>query len=599
MSLSIDYNGWGSTTNDWDSLDISEHRTELVYGDDGFTPEAVRHRMSGTALVNSTGPSDLRDKLVEARQRLARSGKALSITFGGSAIADIDPDNQAKRSDEQGYPQAEFSVASHQGLRTAVIGWTFEWSDVEPITGAGEDSTFHVVSHVWGTEWDLDRNGLARWNVAGTLKVRDNVVATGIGQGAAPRLGSNPDAYRGLVAPAPPPGFRLESQQWIVNESGNRLTYRLLYQEHARDLPQPAFAGEASTRFYSDIEHAYTGTKTFQGELSGGRNTNPHHLLSSLVLMAKRVIKFDGSDRDLVLSIEVTEPDVLSRNAVGLRIQARGLQASTSSQVFSGITVGIDFTEGNKQLQSPSVYGAQFVRSAKRALFEAMSGYTSSTFPTADWQFAGSQDVEYQVADADYPGEYTGGGIPPGTIPDATPAHLEYNYHDVETVHRVSEDNRLMRVGAYGAGAADRVYQAESPAVLIETLYSASRLNQAPVIAPMAPPGGAMIKKQRQWIEKERPDANGNVLMRAYYYRVIEALDTGDGGLFATDTVSIDGVQTITRRFTFPAGVITQPFDPRQDDASEAAGRGILQPGPVVGLDLQAVSAPLISPVGG
>ena len=97
------------------------------------------------------------------------------------------------------------------------------------------------------------------YTVVGTLRVRTGSASTTFWNGVRDTAGSTnyaagnvltsmgsiPDQFRDVVLPPLPPGFRTESMEYAVDETGTRLAYTVVMFEEARVLPGPAKKGTA------------------------------------------------------------------------------------------------------------------------------------------------------------------------------------------------------------------------------------------------------------------------------------------------------------------------------------------------------------------
>ncbi|GAG47967.1 unnamed protein product, partial [marine sediment metagenome] len=217
------------------------------------------------------------------------SGFVLSIS---NATGDVTEDttiasyDSLESDDMLGTPSGEFTLNEIHGQRTAVLGFTIRWHDLEAIAGDDTSPDYDVAGHWWTQQWDIDPVGNATWTVSGSLVVRATSRGTTT---SAVNRGNNPDTYRTLVLPQLPQGYRIESEKWATDESATRLIYTIVAKQYAKKLPAPGKTGDARFIWRRAINagpEGGIGIKFFEGELEAADGVSAGQLIQALVNVA-------------------------------------------------------------------------------------------------------------------------------------------------------------------------------------------------------------------------------------------------------------------------------------------------------------------------
>ena len=198
-----------------DNVKIDEWRSVPIYEVDGISHATTEHRFSGTALISAATTILFEAKLAQARALLLRPRGNLVVTLGALNHINITAPDDADG------PLANFRSSEPVTSLCAIVTFDISYSKYE--LNAAENKG-DVLAHRWTQEWEIGRDGMMRHLVAGSLRVLASAAATG---GAAVNIGSNPDAYRQIVTPELPPGFRREFMRFAIDETGNRLRYTI------------------------------------------------------------------------------------------------------------------------------------------------------------------------------------------------------------------------------------------------------------------------------------------------------------------------------------------------------------------------------------
>lgn len=583
MGWQITYNDFGSDPgsgdSNWSNISIDNYRSEAILAPDNETHETTRQTLSGTALIHvGPGPTQnelFEELLVQARSQLSRQGKHLVITAGGDTMfANVygQAEDESDQNDETlGTPRCDFSITRIMGELSAIVGFTFTWHDYEIITTTTETDNYHVMSHVWTQRFKLAESGLQTHIVDGWARVRADAGLAGMGV----LLGANPDRYRALIIPAlPAPGFRQISAEFFIDETAQRLVYHIENQEYARELPGPATQGDGrfTWRRSLDAGDSMLGYKVFEGELEGEVGSDRGALLSALILASKERINYvptEGTNSDQIMSIEITEVDIFSKNRIGLKVEARGAGDGSSPWGNGpGFDLLVDLTAGADSYSRPGPYGAQMIAAVRRNLFQPASGYNELNFPKAQTESVALAAPDDYVAPISMVAALT-------DLPDAgvafaqsQPENQEYPYTKISVTERMHRNPCMVVLHGAGLESNTIAYQTRKPDVYIVSNYTLVRQNKAPDLVQLSMPAGSILLASNYDVKPGRVDANNNREYVATYNRVLQVADTGLTGW----TSQLAGGVTV-RVFDPPSGVLAFGWDPSTEAPDEAADR--------------------------
>ena len=626
MSWEVTYNNFGSegaSGFQWQGLRIDEYRTEPLLAEDGQTHYSTKHTMSGTALlvvtVDEVGQGALETAIITAQQKLTKQNRRLVIKVNGTTLADsgsndfdddgglADQDDTAldPSTDEAGYPRSHIILSEIYGSSNALVSWSFEWLDIRIRTADGESAAnqYDVLSHQWRQQFRIAENGLQEWRVEGTLHVKPY---PGTATANSTLLGPNPDAYRRLVMPVIPPGFRVKSMDWATDKTGERLVYALAFQEHARRLPKPARRGTGTFTFSRSLmgEGGLLGTKVFEAELEGDAGASTSDLLRSLLDSSTQRIVYAGPGRDLIIQQQIREYDIYSKKRIGIKIVARGYDAAFQAQSGGAplpqipVNFGIlsDFIGSRSQVAlAPDAYGSKLIGSFKRRLFVPY-GYGTGTdsFPRAELVALSGSPVEGDIdntfpaesdatettheipAEEDVPGTVEGWPVPRGDEAGMQQEdEMQAHYLQVRGVERFVYQPNLVVLSTYCEPVAQIVWPERPPTVILESEYTVTRHGEPPPPIRFATPTNGIVLEETTSLDAGAPDANDNRTYRRDYRRRVQIVAGVVGGSIswrnnrATMTFGDGSKLTITYMFpVFPA-MSNRPADPRTDNPNE------------------------------
>lgn len=610
----IDYNGFGSTTSDWGTLQIdSISQTPVDQADDAMESK-VRHVLRGTALIQRSSASAFNAALSSARDKLLRRVQTILVKIEDGAtdriLYEIDtpdvtvddagtpgvPDHPDSGSfltpATRGYPRAQFEITEITGELCAVVGFTIEWETVAMTSGADYDSD--AIEHVWSSDIAVDEDQRQVWTVRGRLTILQNSDA-----GSDQFLGSPPDVYRRLVFPTPPDGFRVMSQQYGVSEGAETLLYQVSFREHARALPSPATRGEGSFVFRRQIDMGGLAFKVFSATLWGNAQSNRGELLRQLILASKKRIDYAG--KDIIDSIEVEEADIFSGNEITYTVQARSLgdpddPANTNVQDI-GSPIVVESDDGGdppvyetQYAEIPDAYGSSAIRQVQRAIFRpgseivAAGTKASATAPSATYYTVPTDVADNAFLGAIAGDDESGEGQQQDNLQTA---HENNPFLGITSRITITTENHLREFEPAGTGATykPKLIQYQSPTVTIKEEFTASRARKAPDFIALGQIPGTYTVSQRMVGSAGPLDANTNRSFAASFERVSRVIDSpGLTTGYYDQSVSIDGVSVSLRGWEPPnrAGTIDGgastypwlrlPYDPRTEaDAGAAA----------------------------
>lgn len=572
MPWQVEYNGFGA----WTNLTIESVRYEPIEESDGTTARTLRGIIRGRGLIANANENDLRADIANVRAAFAERERRLLINNGATtAIVDIDPVSVGGTPTlARGYPRATCDIVEIAGTITAMVAFEIQWVEA-PATDEDDD----ILSHWWQQRFNIDEAGLSTWTVNGGLHVADNAAGEpNEPPDDDPTQGPEPDIYRRLVFPAIPENFRVKSMEWAESEDGNRLLYQIVAQEHARPLPAPARRGSGTFTWRRAIESGdLLGVKSFDAELEGDANADRGELLASLLDAASNRITFAGAGSDQILSIEVTESDIFSRNRVGLRIRARGVASADNNPLSPGFNLLKSLVADGEQAVTMDPYGSALVRFVKRVVFAG--GYVANDFPIAQTATVGeptAAPTPYAIDETAIVADFET-VLPPGQLTDETGGsaeHAEYPFLKVSVKERVYTEQHAIALKEQSINGVDYPYQTETPDLFLESEYEIIRQGKPAEEIFLKPVAGAMLIAESADIKPGEIDANNNRSYVTVYRRRMQVLRTPQSASrFVSESGTIDGITFFLRRAVVPN--IAIGADPRRETVSEADNRTI------------------------
>lgn len=576
MAWTLSYNGFSS----WSNLSIESIRYEPVEEDDGRTARLLRGTLRGRGLLTAGSAAALAGLIADARAAFEERGKAFSISNGTTIYSQA-----ANEGVDPTYPRGTVEITEITGVVTAVIVFEIEWMGTPE---NDTDTVDDVISHWWTQRFNIDESGLSTWSVNGGIHVANYAADSGTSYpgSSSVQLGDEPDHYRALVFPTLPANFRVKSLDWAESPDGQHLIYSIVAQEHARPLPRPARRGSGAFTWRRSIESGdLLGVKSFDAELEGDANSDRGELLAALLTAASRRIIFAGTNSDQILSIEVSETDIFSRNRIGLRITARGAGNASGNPLelqpnFSLVDAIVEEAEYAEPMDP---YGSALVRMVKRAVYAG--NYTSANFPRAETQELGAPgapdpyEVEETAITTDYVATIDAGQLTGDDPGGAALAHQDAPYVRVQVTERTSLRPHVIALKEQSLSGSDYPYQTESPDLVLETEYQVTRQRIPPDHVMLDVPAGCILLDESFSVSPGEVDANSNRSFHGVFRRRLQMLrNVNSAGNQVTDSATIGGVFV---RFTrlVPTGLrMGLPYDPRRETAGAAAARTAFDP---------------------
>jgi len=632
----ITYNGFGTngdTNLQWKHINIQNYQSTPQFSEDGQTHWTTLHSLSGTAIIGASTATSLQTAIQNARQRLQKQHRLLviqindvdivgtagsgSLTHGTGGLAGTD-DISGINTDDAGYPRCSFNIDKLYGTTNAMVSFTFEWMEINILSGEDTEDSWAVLSHHWTQSFSIAESGLQTWTIDGTLHVRPWDVTIGNDYN---NLDRNPDSYRRVVMPLIPSRFRIQSMRWATDKSGAKLVYSIVLQEHARGLPSPANKGSGTFVFKKaiDSQAGLLGIKMFDAELEGDASADPTALLAALLTAStKRInwVKAEGRPRDLITSIEVRESDIFSKKRIGLRVTARGIDPNVISAVKGdygkGLGFGIlsDFVDDANVATPIDPYGNALICSFKRQLFIPYAGYSDEDFPKPKLMTlphsptTNVDDVNANVdptegedayivsdeilADPKSETEDLGGDYwDPEEI--QSPDDIQHKYIKVRGTERIGVKSNIIPFSTHSANPYHLPWQTEAPKIIMESEYTISRQGEPPPMLVYKVPINAVMLDQQSSVEAGEIDGNGNRMFTRHIKRTVQLM-FGWGGddveeVWQTRDWEIVGVGTLQISYAhgevFP---IKRPHDVRTDERNIIEDHSIFEsPNPVSG----------------
>jgi hypothetical protein len=540
-----------------DNIFVDQFNTELIFAADNFTPIGQSITVSGTATIDiTTAYTTLLDKL----QRGSNRCTSIVIDIDGTTLVDL----QSSK-DDAGGPFCKLSTTQVIGKKTALIQFlvTAQQSYVASQT---------VVAHRWDQKMSLDAAGRLTRSVSGTL-----TVARGT-NGAANSLATNAswegkiayaDLFRNAIIPdVPGEGWRRESQEFAMDESGSMLVYSFADKRYAFDLPNNVRTGDMSFTYERSLENPVQAVCSFSCELEAdlGLNniagTTPNRRLVEIAVeLSKTRIDLNYA-RTIVQRMRVTEQNMLSGFSIRFELDAvvmpRAADNSTNITAI-GYMVGNAFTITRTESRAVDAYGPYSLAAGVQSTYgmiphwvsNAVSGMeeTSGSMPRAALFTITDANVHGAVNVAVISGN--GGVTAMNSLFDGfyqgTQNQPALNGNDYQTLvqHTVSNtkaryDSGIVRLSPMYVSAADFVFQTRKPIATITERVEVSRMNQSPPKVLRELPSNAYLLNDDWQVSWGQYDSQGNRLFSGVYTREYAMYDPGGDALltsgFATQT---------------------------------------------------------------
>ena len=335
------------------------------------------------------------------------------------------------------------------------------------------------------------------------------------------------------------------------------------------------------------------GLKIVDIELEADKHTAPARLLAAAHNIAQFMVNFSGAGADMILEVEVEQPEIFDANRVVLRIVAQGnaLPPSSPDGPLQPLNVNLvllgQFLEGLDPYDPPGPYAvkvgenpdvAQTIYRIKEQV-RYVPDDSQSSLPRAQVEEPTAHNVVeqvYSIPDAVYE-DLTDINIPPASTSDPTSDQLAFQYVNVDVNEWIEVEDSGMRVlHPRSLNAPGIPFQIGKPRVLLYSEATLIRRGAAPERTFLKVPSGGTLISERFRVRPGNLDAQNHRLYTAFHQRVIQLADHGESPVGGA--AGGFGTQNGFRTFWPPNNIIAFPFDPRVELPANARGRTIFQP---------------------
>lgn len=638
-------------------VDQFHHLTEA--GPEKAGRGITRHLLEGSANVIFTPPSgseSMGTKIAELTARLNRPAQALvwKITGlgdgGDTTMVDI-----AANGDDMSGPVPNVIVQQIEGSRMARVRFTFEWRTT--VKASSTSVLNRVREFVMQASFDIDDKGATTITKTGYLVMKrtDSIgtydppsfpsraaMGTWDASGSPPGFTSGenradfvpdypgndlaaanmPEEYRRLVAGNLPNGFRRISQRYITDETRCRLVFQVVDKEFFRKMASPARVGEATFEFERMFgeESQMVGLKRFAVELEGPNTVSVYALLALAVQMSHNRIMWSKQTKngvtyqpDIIQRIKVAEPNILTRNAVRLEVDAI---ATSDAGTIGSVGVGTG-TPYSSSLFLTDVMGALNIETLGKSGKGSGEGSPSGGTATFVFEEATSPDAFgefgiYRITPSGtfFDPELQSGSLNwktttvitaanrenavykfPGQVVDDIIANRKVGmgvdakknrkqaatgadrapYLRVKVSSKHSTDTGIVVAQSQSLQGADIDFQVRKPRAFITDVVEMVRLNEAPEKSMLPKRAGGKIVHQTDHVDPGVSDNVNNRLLGAVFVRVYQMAD--GGGSASNGFGTVGGIRQYAP-YADGAGalenVVPQPKLVTQDTTDEA-----------------------------
>tara|TARA_R110002020_G_scaffold15801_6_gene56408 strand:- start:5427 stop:7415 length:1989 start_codon:yes stop_codon:yes gene_type:complete len=640
MTYKITYNGFGTsgaTDYKWDFIKLQSYQSTPLFEEDDQTQWSTHHTLSFTALLTVTATAKIDNVINNCRTKLSKQGRLLVVTVndgtGDQTIASTGIDTSTNlndltsvtdvnnNSDTRMYPRVKFDINQFYGNNNAMVAVTLEWRESTADTMDSGETNWFVLSHQWRQRFTFAENGLQTYTVEGTLRVKPYPSASESCSSEAGGVehGTNPDSYRKTVMPMIPSGFRVKGMNWAVDQTGEKLIYSVVLQEHARGLPRPARTGTGTFTFKKSLTSGgagLLGVKVFSAELEGDASCDERELLAALLDACTQRIKWTGRNKDWVTSIEVKEMDIFSKKRIGLTVQAQGLGEDTMAFFGEGQSgdlptsnfgIFTNLIKEGRQAIAPNVYGSALIGAYKKQLFVTHAGYSRGNFPKAqpfnianssttgtDPYSGNEMDANSCIVDVDdvvY--ELPGDIIVDPPPPSSSQGDLTGDFGG-DAEGEISQDAKVLKVVgserlgikhdfaivpmATGSFIQQFAWALGPPTIILESEYTITRHDKTPPMLMFKVSDDALVLEEQTSVDTGSIDGSGRKLYTRHHKRKVQLLYymTDDATATFHDFTATVGGHTIHKRiYMAQVGKMFRAADARTDDVGEVEGNTV------------------------
>lgn len=575
---------------------VDAYNCEPLYAGETTTVYAQKITVRGTALVSNNSNVSYGDFLLALQ---VGSGRCLTINLVINGFPQlVFASGGSSPSDTRGWPTAFIEATEIVGTQTALVRF-----EIETHQAFNEDNT--VSSHRWRQTMSVDAAGLTTRSVFGTINV--NRATTG----SALTLATNAswtgkqawaDLFRNaIIPPLPGEGWRRESQEFAVDESGLTLTYSFIDKRHVHDLPNGVLLGDVSCTYERSLTASGTGVAivTFTADLQGSQGlkgitgTTPNRkLVEAAVQLARTRIDLTMK-QTIVQRLRIEEQDLMSGYKIRFEMEAHVIAKNSDSGstiVPLAYMIGNEFTITRTETRAAPAYGASIKLAGVDTQYGMVPTYlnnvidgmstdgSSSPMPLASL-FTITEANAYgaitiavisdaagvtgaQSMNAIFAGRFQNDQEQPSNDSDGYTRMIP-NASSF-TVSRY--ESGLVKMSPMYLGASELVLQTKIPVVHVKERIETVRMNQAPPRTLRPLPTDAYVCGEDWRVAFGRFDAQGNRAFTGVFEREFAMYDDGSSaGGFDTETVA--GI-TI-RKWSAPNNYVTPTLSPIATQASQ------------------------------
>jgi hypothetical protein len=483
---------------------------ESVYDDADISVMYTKSTYRITGVVQA-GSSDLGTNMVAYRVALLQPRKAMVATIGGTDVTYLTIPN----GDDVGGPKPRKADI------TEIIGSTFSMVNWEVEIGQQEctETPSDIISHNYNVEHSLDARFYTTRTIRGTVRVRQTANINSL-EG----YGNNPDALRGLFAPALPDGFKRDSQSFAIAGDGLSMNYVIVDKELYRTAPSSAV--EASATFTQQMSN-YIWYSHFSMELKGHKNQDQLSMLNDIITVCNSRINL--ADPNLFIQ-QASIDEVLYDNIVRFQISVMSsVPATAPGQAGDGtlpagttIFTGIPLSDTN-QNQVLGPYGTSLLQAAKMAFYDPSTPQGNLSFVQ---ESAASDSVG--TIDGSSPAESSEQSAQGSS--SLAEGQLANPYtHFEETIEYAQALGTVVLPSTY-AQSSGRVYQMHNPYMVLKQYGSASRVGKPVQVSdPQTTNVGFLrVRNVKPSTPILMPDKKTYQFSASWYYEILVPFTTDD-----------------------------------------------------------------------
>ena len=536
------------------TVNVTDYQQQPEYDADGRALLRRKIVVSGTAILTHA------TKAYENARALCRNTtgrvKNWNVTVDSVVLC------KADQPDAENGPYIYFNLTEVKGTKTFVLQWTANTSaTIRSDVDDDNSNEYAPISHRWAQTFSIDSVGCITRSVRGSITVdmsttgavlqppKDGTLAYAVG------VAPHADLFRYAIVPEIPDSatqgnWRRESQTYAYNESGTALSYEVTDVQVRLKLPKPAKTGNCSFTYDRQLSSYGFATLTFNCDLEGEINGDTRGLINAAVQLSTMRITPSQAQ---ILSISVTESDMLTRSKISMTITARAFCTDDPDAATPSITavplsgfLGRQFSVTRPDCAiMPLPYGTR--GAGFFALSHSYQNLLSANVPQADSgtvKVAKMFKVTYEppctdtttvaiITDTTY-NSIASANDQLNVGPAAnTVTHLTASNGATADITAVSAHTnmrmvtKINRLSTMYRDTADYVYQIGKPYVVIEEQVITKKMNVPPA-RTMRPIPAEYIVVEEDWkVNFGNVDGNGQRTFVGVWTRTMQAYDIG------------------------------------------------------------------------